>query len=58
MTGKQIDDVGELSAIYEVSEHDTWNLVVDMKDTKTDELWGELDEFDKPGKYALVRLDK
>jgi len=58
MTGKQIDDVGELSAIYEVSKHDTWNLVVDMKDTKTGEMWGGLDEFDESGKYALVRLDK
>jgi len=59
MTGKQIDDLGNLAGIYEIGKYDDWNLRMTMVNTETGEVWpGGLDDFTEEGMYALVRLDK
>ena len=58
MNGQKVNDLAEVAGIFEVSEHGSWILEVDMINTERDESWGGLDQFEEPGTYVLMRVDK
>lgn len=66
MTGKLKDWVGELAAVFEISEYDDYAIQVSMVPTEEAEdesidSGGEpwvLFETDEPGTYTFVRTDR
>jgi hypothetical protein len=55
MTGKLIPELAQVVGIYDVSEHDEYSLQMMMDGPEADD-W-DLDTFDEPGKYVMIRVD-